>query len=221
LLRWELEAQFLVGCLRLADKGFLNDSSDSISVRIPGSSEMLLVAGLENWREVGPAMTRTESFESPEVVAALHGAIYLERQDVGAVVVSSPKGARFLAKTGGILPPLFDEQVRHIGLSPRSLLNEKTLSRDQIRKAFLRGANAALLGERLLCLGMTCERVVFNAELFEKCAQAYVIAQASGIPTGVIPAWVRLIANRRLLKDERNAAECYLKGQLPEGTTAY
>ena len=74
-----------------------------------------------------------------------------------------------------------------------------------------------LLGEQLLCLGMTCERVLCNTELQEKCAQAYVIANASGnrIPgdTGV----VRLIANRRLLRDEYRAVASYRNGVTPEG----
>jgi ribulose-5-phosphate 4-epimerase/fuculose-1-phosphate aldolase len=221
LLRRELEAQLLAGCQRLADKGFLNCSSNSISVRIPGTAEIVLVSSLEKWREVGRAAMRTQFLTSEETVAALHGAIYLERPDVGAVAVSSPKGVELLSKSGGILPPLFDEQVRHIGLPSWKSLNEKNLSRKRIREAFRRGANAALLSERLLCIGMTCERVVFNTELLEKCAQAYVIAKASGTRPRVIPIWVRMIANRRLLNDERNAATCFLNGKLPEGTASY
>jgi hypothetical protein len=68
---------------------------------------------------------------------------------------------------------------------------------------------------------MTCERVVFNTELYEKCAQAYVIAKASGHRIGFIPIWVRLIANRRLLKDEQRAAASYRNGFIPEGINAY
>jgi ribulose-5-phosphate 4-epimerase/fuculose-1-phosphate aldolase len=182
---------------------------------------MVLAAGLEDWRTVGRATICTQSFVSEDVVAALHGSIYLERPDVGAVAVTSPQGVRLLARGGGILPPLFDEQVRHIGLPRWTTLDAEHLSREQIRKTFRQGANAALLREHLLCLGMTCERAVFNSELLEKCAQAYVMAEASGIPIGTIPTWVRLIANHRLLRDERNAAKSHLNGQLPESTPAY
>jgi ribulose-5-phosphate 4-epimerase/fuculose-1-phosphate aldolase len=221
LQRSELEAQFLAGCRRLAEKGFLNSSSDSMSVRIPGTDEMVLVSGLDDWREVERVAMRTQCFTSEEPVAALHGSIYLERHDAGAIAVSSPKGVEFLARSGGNLPPLFDEQVRHIGLPSWRSLDEKHLSRERIRETFSRGANAALLSERLLCIGMTCERVVFNSELLEKCAQAYVIAKASGTRPRVVPFWVRMIANRRLLNDERNAAKCFLNGQFPEGTASY
>ena len=218
--RSEHEAQFVDGCRRLAEKGFLNDASDSMSARIPGTTEMMLVTGLKDWRDAGHATIRTQSFTSQETIAAIHGSIYFGRADAGAIAISSPTGARLLAKGGDFLPPIFDEQVRHIGLGGVAIC-EKDLSLEWIGKAFRRGANAVLLGERLLCVGMTFERVVFNTELFEKCAQAYVIAKASGIPAGVIPTWVRLIANRRLLRDERKAAAKYLKGQFPERATGY
>lgn len=220
MLRCELEAQFLTGCCRLADKGLLNCSSDSMSVRVPETG-MLLAAGLENWRDAGPAMVRALPFTANETVAALHGSIYLQRPDVGAIAISSPKGVRLLAGFGGTLPPLFDEQVRHIGLPAWISLDEKRLSTARISETFRRGSNAALLSDQLLCLGMTCERVVFNTELLEKCAQAYVIARASGARPRVVPAWVRIIANRRLLKDEHKAAAHYRNGQIPENATSY
>jgi ribulose-5-phosphate 4-epimerase/fuculose-1-phosphate aldolase len=182
---------------------------------------MLLAARLENWRDAGPEAVRVQPFAANETVAALHGSIYLMRPDVGAIAISSPKGVRLLAKYGGTLPPLFDEQVRHIGLPDWASLDEKSLSKARISETFRQGANAALLSDQLLCLGMTCERVVFNTELLEKCAQAYVIARASGARPRVVPAWVRLIANRRLLKDERKAAAHYLNGEIPESATSY
>jgi hypothetical protein len=125
-----------------------------------------------------------------------------------------------LAQCGGSLPAIFDEQVRHIG-SSGSLKSGQAMYRDMVRKAFRHGANAALLGERLLCLGMTCDRVLFNTELYEKCAQAYVIAKASDSRISRIPPWVRLIANRRLLKDEETASASYRDGRIPEGINAY
>jgi ribulose-5-phosphate 4-epimerase/fuculose-1-phosphate aldolase len=217
----ELEAQLLDGCRRLAHKGFLNASSDSLSVRIPGTGEMLLTTGRENWRKAGRVTICVKSFISQQDITGLHESIYLERPDVGAIATSSPKGVRLLAKSGSILPPLFDEQVRHIGLPIATPLDEALLSGDLIHRAFAQGANGAVISERLLCLGMTCERAIFNTELFEKCARAYVIAKASGIRARTIPAWVRVIANNRLMKDERSAGKRYLNGQLPESKTAY
>lgn len=219
--RVQIETQCLEACRRLAGKGFLNTPGDSFSMRIPGNMEMILVSGLEDWRKIGRTDLHSVSLLSTSGLGRLHALIYRERTDAGAVVVSSPKGARLLARLGGLLPAIFDEQVRHIGSSVGPLPDQENADGEMIRKTFRHGANAALLGERLLCLGMTCERVVFNTELYEKCAQAYVIAKASGHRIGFIPIWVRLIANRRLLKDEQRAAASYRNGFIPEGINAY
>jgi len=217
----QLEIRLLEACQRLAGKGFLNSHADSFSLRIPGKMEMILASGLADWRQIEIADLSTASLFSKEGLCGLHTSIYRERADVGAVAISSPKGARLLARFGGMLPPLFDEQVRHIGTSAGTLPDYESVHGNIVRKTFKRGANAALLGERLLCLGMTCDRVLFNTELYEKCAQAYVIAKASGNQIGLIPLWVRLIANHRLLRDERHAAECYCNGCIPESMNSY
>jgi ribulose-5-phosphate 4-epimerase/fuculose-1-phosphate aldolase len=217
----QIEQQLLEGCRRLAAKGFLNTPADSFSMRVPGSMDMILTFGHEHWRQISSADLNTAPLSIDRGLSGLHAAIYLARADVGAVAISSPRGVRLLAYHGGQLPPIFDEQVRHMGLPTGLLDDEKEIPTNLVRKAFRKGANAALLGERLLCLGMTCDRVLFNTELYEKCARAYVIAKATGNRIGSIPVWVRLIANRRLLKDERRAAASYRSGHAPEGTTAY
>jgi ribulose-5-phosphate 4-epimerase/fuculose-1-phosphate aldolase len=217
----QIETQLLEGCRRLAGKGFLNTPADSFSMRIPGKMEMILISGQDDWREIGNVDLHTVSLYSQEGLEGLHASIYQERIDVGAVTISSPRCVRLLAKMGGRLPPIFDEQVRHIGSSAGPMPDEENAHGGKISQTFRRGANAVLLGERLLCLGMTCDRVLFNTELYEKCAQAYVIAKASGSRICFIPAWVRLIANRRLLNDERQAAECYRNGNIPESLSAY
>jgi len=55
----------------------------------------------------------------------------------------------------------------------------------------------------------------------KKCAQAYVIAKASGNQIELIPEWVLLIANYRLLRDERRAAECYRSGCIPDSINTH
>lgn len=219
--RAQIETQCLEACRRLAGKGFLNNPGDSFSMRIPGSMDMILVCGLEDWRHVGRADLHSAPLYSANGLSRIHALIYGVRADAGAVAISSPNGARLLARLGGRLPAIFDEQVRHIGSSVGPLPDQEHADGDMVRKTFRRGANAALLGERLLCLGMTCERVVFNTELYEKCAQAYAIAKASGNRIEFIPKWVRLIANRRLLRDERYAAASHRSGVIPVGINAY
>ncbi len=217
--RIQVKEQLLEGCQRLASKGFLNTPADSFSLRIPGQTEMILISGSKDWRQIEIADLRTVPFSAKDDLSMLHACIYQERGDVGGIAVSSPKWVRLLASSGGSLPSIFDEQVRHIGSSDS--LNEHVMSRDTVKETFRRGANAALLGGRLLCLGMTRDRVLFNTELYEKCAQAYVIARACDSRISRIPLWVRLIATRRLLKDENIALASYRNGHIPEGINAY
>jgi Class II Aldolase and Adducin N-terminal domain len=219
--RYELEAQLMEGCRRLADKSFLNLSSDSVSIRVSGSAEMLLATGIQDWRAAGAASLQIRSFTSEWGVSGLHAAVYRQRADAGAVIVCSPTVARLLSKSGGGLPPMFDEQVRHIGLYMGTSLDDEHFSEAAMRRALDRGANAVLLGERLLCLGITYERAIANMEIVEKCARAHVISRAAGMRGGLIPAWVRFIANRRLMKEERRAAVSYLRGQSPAKMNGY
>jgi ribulose-5-phosphate 4-epimerase/fuculose-1-phosphate aldolase len=217
----QIEVQLLEACRRLASKGFLNTASDSFSLRIPGAMEMISTSGHADWSRIEVTDLQTRSLFSKDGLNGLYASIYRARTDVGAVAISSPRGVRLLAGYGGVLPPIFDEQVRQIGSSVGPLCYQKGVDADGVRKTFGRGANAALLGHQLVCLGMTCERVLLNTELYEKCARAYVIAKASGGPIGSIPFWVRLIAKQRLRKDERRAAASYRNGCIPEGINAY
>ena len=217
--RIQIKEQLLEGCRRLASKGFLNTPADSFSLRVPGQMEMILISGSKDWRQIEIADLLTVSFSAKDGLSMLHACIYQERGDVGSIAITSPKWVGLLARSGGALPPIFDEQVRHIGSS--GSLNERVMCRDAVNETFRRGANAALLGGRLLCLGMTRDRVLFNTELYEKCAQAYVIARACDSRISRIPLWVRLIATRRLLKDEDTASASYRNGHIPEGINAY
>jgi len=93
---------------------------------------------------------------------------------------------------------------------------------DIVNCAFLQsGANAFILNQQVLSLGMTLDRLVFNAELLEKCAKAFVLASSTGKPVGKIPWLVRWIANGRLMKDERHSAQQYARGQTPVFKSAY
>ena len=111
----QIEQQLLEGCRRLAAKGFLNTPADSFSMRVPGSMDMILTFGHEHWRQISSADLNSAPLSLDRGLSGLHAAIYQARADVGAVATSSPKGVRLLAYHGGQLPPIFDEQVRHIG----------------------------------------------------------------------------------------------------------
>lgn len=215
----ELAEQLLEGCWRLAARKLLSTSKDSFSLRVPDETKMVLVSAVKDWCQAETNDICAASFATADAVSRVHAAIYEERGDVGAIVISAPPWTQLLCSRGESLPPLFDEQVRHIGPPARSTTGK--VPEGVVAKAFRQGANAALLRGRLICLGMTRDRVLFNLALYEKCAQAFTLARASGSRVKHIPAWVRLIATRRLLKDQEAASMSYREGRTPAAITAY
>lgn len=140
-----------------------------------------------------------------------HAACYRDRPDVGAVLMTSSPWAAALALVSADMPGLFDEQVRHLGrkvgrFSPAALRS---------------GDNVFLLGDSVLCFGMTLDRLVFNAELLEKCAKAFLLAHGTGATLTRVPWLVRAIAGRRLRRDQRFSARCHAEGRPPVFKSAY
>ena len=114
------------------------------------------------------------------------------------------------------MPQLFDEQARHLGpMAPATPPSALASSLQQHR------CNVLMVQRRPLCLGSTATRLALNAELFEKCAKAYVLAVAGGGRVRPLPWIVRLVANRRLYKDEQRATQRFAQGLLPEETKGY
>ena len=197
---------------RFLAKGLFGQPGDSFSMRIPGQADLLLVRTDDEKPE-------RASIQSPgDDIAGLHARLYGIRPDAGALLIGSTPWSAALAGLDATMPVLFDEQARHLGMVEAPVREGDQAGLEQ---AISGGANAAIFGERRLCLGVTPERIVFNAELFEKCAKAFVIAQSSGKPIRKIPWWVCLIAGGRLKKDQARAAESLAAGRIPEGMNAY
>jgi len=195
---------------RLLAKGLLPAERGSVSLRPPGRLDKLLMCGADG--DVRPCAAPFDA------TAALHAAIYRLRPDVGAIVVGGASFGGVLAALGGAMPVLFDEQARHLGrMKPAAGATDDA----GLAAALREGGNALLVGGMPVCLGTTCQRMVFNAELFEKCAKAYVLAASTGDAVAALPWWVCHIANGRLMKDERRAAQRFAAGRLPEEVRGY
>lgn len=205
---------------RLVAKG-LAVTGGSLSVREPGNSRFGLLEGQGSGLGSTRA-TSTHSFdETRDTVAAAHANIYRQRPDVGAVFVSRQPWALALGELPEPMPAVFDEQARHLGKQVVALDLSLAELADEGRYTVRGAANAYLLDDAVICLGMTLERVIFNAELLEKCAQAYVLATLTGGRVHELPWLVRHIANRRLQRDERSAALAHARGEVPSGLNAY
>jgi len=188
----------------------LVESGSSVSLRIPGKECMW-------WGRLDDAAPTC--IDWPEHVmgdSQTHHAIYRARADVGAVLLGGGDFARSLGDFGGVMPILFDEQARHIGH-----MGVPAASVQDIAAALQRGGNAVLIKGVPVTLGTTGTRMALNAQLFEKCAKAFTLAKASGARMTLLPWWVVLVANSRLMKDEKRATQCFARGEIPPENRGY
>jgi hypothetical protein len=195
---------------RLLEKRLLSADDDAVSVLLPGRGRML-------YRSRCDAAPRELPLTGLSGAAALHARVYRIRGDAGALASVSTATSAALAASGVHVPIVFDEQARHIG---DAWLNATAT---ELERALRGGANAGLVEGRLLVIGVTPSRMIFNAELFEKSAHAYLLArgEAPVRKTHLVPWWVRLIAGRRLRRDQSNAARCHAQGREAPELTAY
>lgn len=197
---------------RCARHRYLGWNEAGLSARLPGGADFLFV-------DAAAAAPRRLSWLDPhEGPLTLHASVYRLRADVGAVLSGGGVFTAALQDFGGTMPVGFDEQARHLGRMPEAASSITAL---EMRPRLADGANAILVGHLPVCLGTTCQRLVLNAELLEKCAKAYVLAAATGERVGELPWWVRKIAIGRLHKDQRRAAQRFALGLLPEETRGY
>lgn len=211
-MKEEIRSYLLTNRKRMLKKGVFGSPGDSFSMRIPGEDRFLLTVP-ENEDVL------TVSLDEPSAeVETVHAEIYRVRRDAGALLLSETPWSAALARLGETIPVLFDEQARHIGQ-----VSSPVAAGDWVALiAAISGyTNIAIVGDKRLCLGVTPDRIVFNAELFEKCAMAFLIAHSSGGRIHTIPWLVRYIAAGRLKKDQRRAAESLAAGKIPEGMNAY
>ena len=187
---------------RLVARELLAGEGAGLSLRIPGGTAM--------W--FGRAADESPSRAGQ---APLHSAIYAARPDVGAIAIGGGTFGAGLADFGGRMPEVFDEQARHLGRMGAAC------GASGLASSLHAGGNALLVDGVPVCLGTTASRLALNAELFEKCAKAYVLAAAAGGPVKPLPWWVRHIANGRLLKDDARAAARLARGLLPEEARGY
>ncbi|RZI55924.1 MAG: hypothetical protein EOP37_26260 [Rubrivivax sp.] len=222
--------------LRLLSRGLMPQASDSLSLRDPASGRMTWGTAADASMQTLPirpgaaelsalaasaarsSMSATSATATIAAMAtiALHRTVYESRKDVCAVLIGGGPFCRQIAGFGGWMPPVFDEQIRQLGHMARSTDDLKHLP-----DALADGGNVALHAGQLLLLGMTAPRLALNAELFEKCAKAWVPATAAGAKVRTLPWLVRHVANGRLMKEEARAREKVRRGLRPEETRGY
>lgn len=194
---------------RLQAKRLLAADGASLSLRIPGSGAMWFGHAVDAEPQRVPLAAASGDGE-------VHAAAYGARDDAGAIAVGGAAFGRCLADFGGAMPQVFDEQARHLGP-----MGPAATELSELAQSLRKGGNVLMVQGRPACIGMTAMRLALNAELFEKCAKAYVLAAAGGGRVRALPWIVRFVANRRLYKDEQRATQRFALGLLPEETKGY
>jgi ribulose-5-phosphate 4-epimerase/fuculose-1-phosphate aldolase len=200
----------LLDAMRRLDEKHLLGAEGSVSVRLPGTSDMLLATpGVEPLRVSLSSPTRQGH--------AQHIDVYTARADVGAIALGGGTFGRMLGSFGGDLPQLFDEQARHLGATATPTTSAQKNASSRLET----GGNVWVGEHDVMVFGSTLHRLLLNAELLEKCAKAYVLAKATGMRLHTLPWWVCHIANGRLKKDQKRAAQRFAQGLLPEEVKGY
>jgi ribulose-5-phosphate 4-epimerase/fuculose-1-phosphate aldolase len=115
--------------------------------------------------------------------------------------------ASAVALMGKSIPGLFDEQARFLGRSveivPYGPSGTGWLKSNIVRK-LKNQCNAFILQNHgALVLGPDPERAMFNVELLEKCAQAFLLAYYTGERVTRIPLPIREVIFAKLRKEQK------------------
>ncbi|MCD2179328.1 hypothetical protein [Rhizobium sp. C1] len=191
---------------RLAGKGLLKPG-DTLSQRIPEQNAIILTR-ITAGQDVPEEFTWL-SLTGP--VSNFHQVIYGARPDVGAIAAGQFTWTNRLARLDLSLPPIFDEQIRQLGVEGRRVARRS--NELGAFPALQNGANGYCLDDLSICLGMGLERLLLNIEILEKSAQSFVLAASSGLKVRRIPWLIKYIANGRLKKDQQDAAARHLRGE--------
>ncbi|MBW7857939.1 MAG: class II aldolase/adducin family protein, partial [Leptonema sp. (in: Bacteria)] len=178
----QIEIEWRSAIPRLADNKLIRDLPyESLSARIPTSKSTIGINFITTTTPFSLIPTSTS------LSSSLHSAIYRIRPDTGAILFSRQEWGSLLNHLTDAVPPIFDEQCRQLGKIicqlkdvPKDIPQFSGHFRQSTINQIKAGEQVFLCFGGVLILGHTIDRVVFNAELLEKTAKAYLMAKATG-----------------------------------------
>jgi ribulose-5-phosphate 4-epimerase/fuculose-1-phosphate aldolase len=195
-------------------QGYLMGTGGNVSARVGGNVFAITPSNFD-YTQMTPtdvcvldaALNPLVGERKPSIETGMHAAIYRARPDVNVIIHTHQVTASALALLGKPIPALFDEQVRFLGRSveivPYGPSGTGWLKSNIARKV-KSGNNAYILQNHgALTLGPDLERAMFNVELLEKCATAFLLAYYTGERLTKIPLPVREIVFAKLIKEQK------------------
>ena len=201
--RYQQYREDIIDCCQwLCQHGFfgsLLSAGGNVSVRVPGSPELVITPSGRPYMELAPEdicvldfdLNRIEGDLKPSIETGMHAGIYRVRSDVGAVVHTHQAHASIFSLINRPIPALFDEVCLAIGetveVIPYAFSGTPELV-EKVNNTISNGCNCFIMQNHgALNLGRTLEEAWKNAELLEKTAQAYYHAISTGLPISTLP----------------------------------
>ncbi len=206
----QVKEQIVQAAQSLVAAGYLMATGGNLSVRLNGPAALAVTPSSYDYMKMTPAdicvldagLNLLEGSLKPSVESAMHAAVYQARPDVNAVVHTHQVCPSALALINAPIPELFDEQVRYLGREVKIIPYAPSgtgLLKGQVARHIRDHNNAYLMANHgALVFGADLERAVFNVEILEKCAQAYLLALCTERKVSKIPLVVREIAFAKL-----------------------
>jgi L-ribulose-5-phosphate 4-epimerase len=199
----------------LVRKGYLMATGGNISMRIPKQNCFAITPSNYDYLKMTPNdvcvldidLNQLEGQLKPSVESSMHGAVYQVRPDVNAIVHTHQVYTSALTLIKAPIPALFDEQARFLGRSVEIIPYAPSgtgFLKNTVAKHVQNHNNAFMLQNHgALVFGHDMERAVYNVEILEKCAWAYLLAICTERKISKIPLAVREVAFAKLRKDQK------------------
>jgi L-ribulose-5-phosphate 4-epimerase len=204
-------------------KGYLMGTGGNVSVRVAGQAAgqnvMAITPSNFDYTKMKPEdvcvvdweLNQRSGRRLPSIESGMHAAVYQTRPEVNVIIHTHQITASAVALLGKPIPSLFDEQVRYLGrtvdMIPYGASGTGWLKHNIVRK-LKNHCNAYILQNHgSLTLGPDPDRAMFNVDLLEKCATAYLLAYYTGERVSRIPLPIREVIFSKLRKDQQRGEE--------------
>lgn len=201
---------------KVYDENLFGAHTNNISTRVDSESMLITKSGV-NFKDltvediIEVKFNETDKCPSDTLKdALLHVKLYGARQDVGAIMITSPVFALTVANKKVTIPPVLDDMAQIVGPTARTA---KTNDIFGISKA-LKGRGACLLSDiGILSTGTTLNEAFTACLVLDKAAHTLIMAQAVGgcKPVGKIGAVLEHVVYRK--KYSKTNQEALLKAE--------